>query len=160
METTEFFERVLKMTPLFQGMRDDHLATIAGCARNVRFHAGDLLFSEGEEAGDFYIVREGRVAVDMPTQTQRDLRIATLNQGEVVGWSWLFPPYRWKFNALAMEDSRAISLDGTCLRGKCENDSELGYELMKRFSSVVIARLQSTRLQILDVYGPPAGSGA
>lgn len=159
METVEFFQRVLEETPLFQGMREEHLATIAGCARNARFRAGELLFSEGGEAGDFYIVREGRIAVDIPTQTQHDLRIATLENGEVVGWSWLFPPYRWKFNARAVEDTRVISLDGACLRGKCEHDTDLGYSLMKRFSSVIIARLQSTRMQVLDVYGPAAGTG-
>lgn len=159
METLQFFQRVLEETPLFQGMREDHLATIAGCARNARFRAGDLLFSEGAEAGDFYIVREGLVSVDMPTQTQRDLRIATLEAGDVVGWSWLFPPYRWRFNARAVKDTRAVSLDGACLRGKCERDTDLGYSLMKRFSSVVIARMHSTRLQVLDVYGPPPGAG-
>ncbi len=77
----------------------------------------------------------------------------TVAEGDVLGWSWLFPPYRWVFDAQALELTRALVFDGTCLRGKCEDDHNLGYELMKRFAHVVVQRLQATRLQLLDVYG-------
>ncbi len=82
--------------------------------------------------------------------------IATLGEGAVVGWSWLFPPYRWSFDARALELTRTVAFDGACLRGKCEADTTLGYELMQRFAAVMLDRLQATRLQLLDVYGQPA----
>ena len=81
------------------------------------------------------------------------MTIETLEAGEVLGWSWLFPPYRWHFDARALSLVRATIFDGACLRGKCEEDAQLGYDLMSRFAQVVIERLQSTRLRLLDVYG-------
>lgn len=81
------------------------------------------------------------------------ITIQTLSAGDVLGWSWLFPPYHTHFGARAIEPIRALSLDAKCLRNKCEEDHDLGYEFMKRFSEVVIQRLQATRLQLLDVYG-------
>ncbi len=82
----------------------------------------------------------------------RPIVIETIEAGEVLGWSWLFPPYRWHFNARALEPIRAIMLDGVCLREKGEIDHDLGYELVKRMAHILIERLQSTRLQLLDVY--------
>jgi CRP/FNR family transcriptional regulator, cyclic AMP receptor protein len=81
------------------------------------------------------------------------LTIQTLGVGEVLGWSWLFPPYRWLFDARTIELTRAIALDGKCLRAKCDEDHHLGYEMVKRFAQVIIERLQASRLQLLDVYG-------
>jgi hypothetical protein len=71
----------------------------------------------------------------------------------VIGWSWLFPPYRWHFDGRALSSVRATSFDGACLRGKCDQDPALGYELMKRFARVFSERLRGTRLRLLDVYG-------
>ena len=71
----------------------------------------------------------------------------------MLGWSWLFPPYRWQFDARATAETSAIALDGACLRGKCDDDSALGYRLMQRFAQLIQQRLQQTRLQLLDVYG-------
>jgi hypothetical protein len=77
----------------------------------------------------------------------------TAGEGEMIGLSWLIPPYRWRYDAKALELVRAIALDATCLRNKCEADHHLGYELMKRFVPVMVDRLHTTRLQLLDVYG-------
>ena len=79
--------------------------------------------------------------------------IETIEAGEVVGWSWLFPPYQWHFDARAVSLVRATSFDGVCLREKCEQDPAFGYDLMSRFTQVLIERLQWTRLRLLDVYG-------
>jgi hypothetical protein len=79
--------------------------------------------------------------------------LETLHDGDLVGWSWLFVPHRWEFDGRVQTDTALISFDGACLRGKCESDHELGYELMKRFAQVIISRLQATRLRLLDVYG-------
>ena len=79
--------------------------------------------------------------------------LQTVSEGEVLGWSWLLPPYRWRFGARTLQPTRALAFDGKCLRGKCEEDHDLGYELLKRFTNVVTERLEATRLQLLDLYG-------
>ncbi len=108
---------------------------------------------DGDEANTFYVLRHGTVALETFVPTRGPVTIETLEAGEVVGWSWLFPPYRWHFDARALSLVRATVFDGACLREKCEADPRLGYDLMSRFAQVVIERLQSTRLRLLDVYG-------
>jgi CRP/FNR family cyclic AMP-dependent transcriptional regulator len=139
--------------PFFRGLKPEQLKFIAGCAKNVVFKSGEFLYREGDEANNFYIIRAGRVAIEAFSVKQRAITIQTLTVGDVLGWSWLFPPYQAHFGVKAIELTRAICFDGKCLRNKCEEDHDLGYELMKRFSEVMIHRLQATRLQLLDVYG-------
>jgi CRP/FNR family transcriptional regulator, cyclic AMP receptor protein len=146
-------DEVIASSPVFAGMAHDDLALIAGCARNVGFEEGQLLFREGQPAGCFYLVRKGRVALEVHTPERGGLVVDSADPGEVVGWSWLFPPYRWHFDARASEEVRAIGFDGECLRGKCDEDPRLGYELMQRFAQVMIDRLQNTQLRLLDMYG-------
>jgi CRP-like cAMP-binding protein len=137
----------------FQGLTPDELELIAGCGSNVRFREGELLFRDGAEASTFYLIRHGIVALETFVPARGPVTIETLEAGEIVGWSWLFPPYRWHFDARALSLVRATSFDGACLRAKCESDSRLGYDLMSRFTQIVIDRLQWTRLRLLDVYG-------
>jgi CRP/FNR family cyclic AMP-dependent transcriptional regulator len=144
---------LIASSPVFSGLPDDDLALIAGCARNSGFEEDELLFREGDEADTFYLVRRGRVAFEIHTPERGGLVIDTADPGDVVGWSWLFAPYRWHFDARASAPVRAIAFDGACLRGKCAEDPRLGYELMQRFASVMIDRLQHTRFRLLDVYG-------
>ena len=146
-------DEVIARAPLFAGLSDDDLALIAGCARNVGFDEDELLFREGDPADTFYLVRRGRVALELHAPERGGLVIETIEPDDVVGWSWLFEPYRWHFDARAATDVRAVAFDGACLRGKCEEDKELGYELMKRFGQVMIDRLQHARVRLLDVYG-------
>ncbi len=146
-------DELIADAPVFAGLGPEHLTLIAGCAQNVGFDDNGLLFREGEAADTFYVVRRGRVALELHTPERGGIVIETIEAGEVVGWSWLFEPYRWHFDARAATPVRAIAFDGACLRGKCEDDKELGYELMKRFSQVMIDRLQHARLRLLDVYG-------
>lgn len=149
-------EPILKEHSFFVGMKQEHIDLLVGCASNVRFRAGEILFQQEQKADQFYLIREGRVAVDIGSADRGTITIQTLEKGDILGWSWLFPPYVWHFDARAMEDTRAIALDGRCLRGKCDDDNNFGYELMKRFSAIMIERLQSTRLQLMDIYGPQA----
>ncbi len=149
-------EQVLSEIKTFEGLEQRHLDRIAGCGTNCGFAAGEYIAREGDDADTFYAIRHGRVALEMATPAGGPLLVATLGDGRVVGWSWLFPPYRWSFDARAVEDTRAIAFDGACLRGKCGSDHELGYVLMQRFASIILERLQETRLQLLDVYGKPA----
>ena len=149
----ESMESILENVPVFEGLSPEHLETITGCASNVRFDEGQTLFQEDGEANRFFIVRQGLVAIDMHVPGKGPITIQTVSEGEVVGWSWLFAPCRWQFDARAVEATRAIAVDARCLRGKCDKEPELGYELMKRFAGVLMQRVQATRLQILDVYG-------
>ncbi len=149
----ETLEGILKEHPFFGGLAPEFLETLTGCAANVRFKAGARIFTEGEEANHFYLIRAGKIAIEVFAPGRRPLTIQTIEAGEVMGWSWLFPPHRWNFDARALDDIRVIALDGKCLRNKCEDNHDLGYELMKRFSAIMVARLQATRLQLLDLYG-------
>lgn len=145
-------ETILAEHPFFAGLDARSLQIIAGCASNVVFEEGQMIFREGEQADRFYLIREGRVALEVHAAGIGTLTIQTLDAGDILGWSWLVPPYRWHFDARAVEQTRAIALDGECLRRKCEEDHDLGYELLKRFAEIITQRLQATRLQLLDVY--------
>ena len=113
----------------------------------------DFIFREGQEADHFYIIRHGRIALEISSPNSEPIIIETISEGDVLGWSWLFPPYKWFLDARATKLVRAVALDGKCLREKCEDDPELGYELMKLFSRNIVKRLQATRLRLLDLYG-------
>jgi CRP/FNR family cyclic AMP-dependent transcriptional regulator len=149
----ETLERILTEHPFFQGLEQRHLQLLIGCASNVVFKADQPIIRQGEEANQFYLIRHGKLAIEIHTPSRGALTVQTLGEGEVLGWSWLLPPYQWRFDARAIEPMRAIALDGKCLRVKCEEDHDLGYELLKRFSQLVTQRLDATRLQLLDVYG-------
>ena len=144
---------LLASEPFFHGLDGAYLDLIAGCGTNIHFDAGVMIFREGEPANTFYVVRKGKVALEIHVPERGALVIETLGSGDVLGWSWLFPPYRWQFDARAMESTSAVALDGACLRDKCDDDTRLGYGLMQRFARVSQERLQATRLQLLDVYG-------
>jgi CRP/FNR family cyclic AMP-dependent transcriptional regulator len=149
-------EPLLAEHPFLKGLDPRFIELLVGCASNVRFEAGEYIFREGEEANKFYIVRRGHVALEIFAPGRGPLAVQTLGEGDVLGWSWLIPPYRWHSSARAVELTRAFALDAECLRRKCEEDHDLGYELMKRFAPVIVDRLQTTRLQLLDLYGVPA----
>jgi CRP/FNR family cyclic AMP-dependent transcriptional regulator len=146
-------DALLREHPFTAGMKAEHVALIAGCAKNVHLAPGTYALREGDPAGTFYALRDGVVALEVHAPGRGDLVVQTLHAGDVLGWSWLFPPYRWAFDARVVEPVRAIALDGACLRGKAERDHELGYELMTRVAKVFTTRLAATRLQLLDLYG-------
>jgi CRP-like cAMP-binding protein len=140
-------------SPIFAGLERSQLELIAGCARNVHVPGDALLLGEGDPANIFYLIRRGSVALEVQAPGRGTLLIETLDPGDAVGWSWLFAPYRWQLDARAREPCSLIAFDGACLRGKVEQDHELGYQLMKRFAASLVDRLQATRMQLLDVYG-------
>jgi CRP-like cAMP-binding protein len=148
----ETLERILSEHPFLNDFPDRHLELVVGCASNVRLEAGQFIFHEGEEANTFYLIRQGKVALQIFSERRGPLTILTLGEGEILGWSWLFPPYRWKFSARTLEPTRVFAIDGQCLRAKAEQDHELGYELLKRFAYVVEDRLEAMRLQLINVY--------
>jgi len=151
--TIQTFEKVLAEHPFFRELPAPHLDTIVGCVANVVFQPGEFIFREGQPADHFFVVREGKVAVEVFVPNKGATTIETIEGGEVLGWSWLFPPFKAHFDARALNLVRALSLDGACLRTKCDTDPALGYELVKRFAQVVVARLEATRMQLMDLYG-------
>jgi len=149
----ETFEKTLGAHPFFKDLEPHHLDTVVGCTANVIFQAGDFIFREDQAADRFYVVRHGKVAVEVFAPGRGAVTIDTVEEGEVLGWSWLFPPYKAHFDARALTLVRALSLDGACLRAKCEKDPVLGFDLMKRFNQVIVHRLEAARMQLLDLYG-------
>jgi CRP/FNR family cyclic AMP-dependent transcriptional regulator len=148
----ETLERIIAEHPFFAGLESYYTGLLTGCASNVRFAPGSYIFKEGEPANHFYLVRSGKVALELFPPHSRPITVETLEQGEVLGWSWLLPPYVWTFHGHAIQETRAIALDGKCLRAKCEQNHDLGYEVWKRFAQLMVRRLHATRLQLLDIY--------
>lgn len=154
----ESIEELLALVPAFRVLPAEHRQTISGCGRTAVFEVGDYLMREGDPADVFYVLRSGTVAIQTPVPQRGAVTLETLQVGDLLGWSWLFPPYRTAFDACAVDRTHTLLFDGACLRGKCDADPALGYDLFKLFAGVVIQRLENTRLQMLDVYGALAGS--
>ena len=146
-------EQYLPDHPFFAGLAPDALAVLAGCATNVSFAPGAYLFREGAPADQFYMIRRGRVALEVHSPSTGTMTVDTADAGDVVGWSWLVAPYSWLFDARAVEATGAVAFDGTCLRDKCDRDPKLGYELMKVVTQVMFSRLVAARVRLLDLYG-------
>ena len=143
--TTRSMAEIASTHPLLAGLADGSVTQLAGCAQNVAFDAGDLLLAEGGPADTFYLVRRGLVAIEIHAPGRGPITIETVGPGGTVGWSWLVPPYRWQFDARALQDVGAIAVDGACLREKAEADPALGYTLMKQVAAILLERLQMTR---------------
>jgi CRP-like cAMP-binding protein len=148
----ETLEHIVGAHPLFAGLDADFLTAVTGCASNVRFQQGEYLFHEGDEADRLFLIREGLVGLEIAAPGQGKMTFQSVGANGVVGLSWLVPPYRWRFDARTMKDIRALSFDADCLRGKCEADPALGFEVMKRCMAPMLERVHNTRLQMLDLY--------
>jgi len=142
--------------PTFAGMQPEHRAIIAGCAREVTLKPGEVLFREGDVADTLYLIRAGTVAIEMFVPTRGTITIETVGAGDVVGWSWLFPPYRLRFDARALSAVTAGAVEASCLRARMAADPELGYDLLFHLAKVLAERLSATRMRLLDVYRNPA----
>ena len=143
----------LRAHPFFEGLDDWIIELIAGCGTNAVYKPEELMAREGSSADDLFVIRKGRVALLMHSSERGTLQAGTLDAGDVLGWSFLVPPYRWPVEARAVQTAHVIRMDGKCLRDKCNEDPALGYELMQRFAVLIANQLNATRLQLLDVYG-------
>ncbi len=141
--------------PFTKGLDQDTVGVIAGCARNVVFDQDAFIFKEGGSADHFYLIRHGRVALEFHYPSKPPVIFLTLDAGQILGSGWIAPPYRWSYDSRAMETVRAISFDANCLRKKCEGDPKLGYELMKRFITPLVQRLNVARMLSVDIYHAP-----
>ena len=146
---------ILKEHAFFKDLPAKYFDFIVGCASNVVFKEDEVILKEGDSADKFYLVRSGQVAIYI--ERPRHISVQTIREGEILGWSWLIPPYRYRFSARATEPTRAIALDGTCLRGKCEKNHELGYEVLKRIIPILTGRLEAARIQLMDIYNIKCG---
>lgn len=145
--------RELGKQEFFAGLEPDQLAALAAIATDVEFAAGEAIFEEGGEADAAFAIVEGSVALELDVSHRGHHIVQTLHEGEVLGWSWLFPPHRWSFGALALDPTHLIRFDAGQLRQLQDEDHVLGYEVMKRFAQVMTSRLAATRLQLVDFYG-------
>jgi CRP/FNR family transcriptional regulator, cyclic AMP receptor protein len=143
----------LREHAFFADLSDENIRTISDCGHEKTFSPGEVIAKEGSDANDFFLVKKGKLAIQIFTPHQGAVTVHTVGDNDIVGWSWLFPPYKWCFDIKVMEATSVIALNAQCLRGKCESDHELGYKLMKKFSQIMIQRLHETRIQLLDIYG-------
>jgi CRP-like cAMP-binding protein len=146
---------LLAENPFFSGLDDQTLATVAGCAQNVHYHEGDRLFRSDDTADRCFVLRTGRVALQVVGSGGEAMIVDTVESGDLVGLAWLVPPYRWYMDAVAVEPVSAVAFDATCLRTKCEQDPRVGYLLMQRVAATMHERIRSARLRLLDLYGTP-----
>jgi CRP-like cAMP-binding protein len=151
-------EELLGESAALRELPGGHRATIAGCARLRVYERGSLLLTEGRPADEFFLIRRGGVAIETEVPGRGAVTLETLGPGELVGWSWLVPPYRSAFGARAVEHAHVIAIDGACLRGKCERDPALGYDLLKVVATTFVRRLEDTRLRLLDLYAGMPGA--
>jgi len=136
--------------PFLVGISEHHIRLLADCAMRSHFEAGHVIFREGESANRFYLIEHGKVALESSTLGE-PVRIEEIGDGDLLGWSWLFPPYAWHFTARTLRHTTAIFFYGTVLREYSEKDHSLGFELFKRMSVVMLRRLQAARQKLLSV---------
>ncbi|TYC16892.1 cyclic nucleotide-binding domain-containing protein [Actinomadura syzygii] len=136
-------------------MPDASLAALATTAEDVDVPAGHRFFDEGGSAQRFWLLRSGRVALDLQVPGRGAVVVETLPASAVLGWSWLFSPHRWRFGAVALEPVKAVQFDGPGVRELCAADPRLGHDLTLRFAAVMLDRLEATRVRMLDLYAHP-----
>jgi CRP/FNR family cyclic AMP-dependent transcriptional regulator len=152
--------RRVAATPFLSGMSDRHVEVLAACACHLHFHAGDVIFRQGETANRFYLIEDGAVQLEAALKPgARRVLAGTIESGGVLGWSWLFEPYQWQFTARALTETTAIFFYGTVLREHCETDPSLGFELFKRMSAEMVRGLHSAHHRLLEAEQSPAQTG-
>jgi CRP-like cAMP-binding protein len=147
----EPLEQLLAEHPFLQGLAPQHLSRLAECAEVRQFAANQFLFREGEEVKEFFLVRYGQVAMEIFTARRGPITVQTRQEGDILGWIGLPPPFQWNFDARAMVMTRTIALNADCLLRACEEDHNLGYELLKRFISRMAHHFKSMKLQLVNI---------
>jgi CRP-like cAMP-binding protein len=142
----------LRAQDFFKDMSEDMLNYLAGCGQNMHFSPNHYIGKENDAADYLYLIKNGRISVEVVHPIRGPINIRTLHSGEMAGFSWIIPPYRLQFGLKALDHTSVVALDGTCMRAKCEEDHHLGYLLMKQSAVIMNKRLRDTRMQLLDVY--------
>ena len=147
-------EDYLSTHAFFSGMEGSFVKFLSNSATELRIKEGEVLFQQGKRADKFYLLRNGRISVQVPALMGPVLEIQALDKDQILGWSWLIPPYRWNFLARALEDSDLLEFDGSAILARCEEDPNFGYELFKRFASLMSKRLDAARQKMMDQWNP------
>jgi CRP/FNR family transcriptional regulator, cyclic AMP receptor protein len=150
MKTQSIAQSLLRL-PFFTDMSREHLEFVSGCATHVRMKGGQLVLTQGRKCDRFYLIRSGAVALELHA-ANRTLEIMTVGENDIIGWSWMVPPYTYHYDGRAINDVSLVGFDADCVRQKCDADPVFGYDMYKRFSSLIADRLMATRMQLLDVY--------
>jgi CRP/FNR family cyclic AMP-dependent transcriptional regulator len=149
-------EQIIAEHPFWKGVNPHYFHRLNESASEMRFAVQQQIFQEGSDADQFYLIHAGRVALETFVPGTGVITIQTIGAGEALGWSWLFPPYRWHFSARSIDESDVVALDARALREKAEENHDFGYDIAMRIAQVMLQRLQATRMQLLDFYAPPA----
>ncbi|TJZ58969.1 cyclic nucleotide-binding domain-containing protein [Streptomyces piniterrae] len=143
---------------LLETLPPEGRARLDGIGREVSMPRGARVFEEGRPADRFWVIRSGRVALDQHVPGRRAAVVETVGRGDLLGWSWLFPPYLWHLGAETESRVEALEFDAAVVRSLCMSDPVLGREMYRYVAETVIDRLHRTRIRLLDLYGPQ-GSG-
>ena len=139
-----------------EGMDRELLRLLSESAMRANFAEQETIFRQGEPADRFYLIQAGSVFITSRIPGRGQITIQTIGSGEALGWSWLFPPYRWHFSARSIDETDAVAFDAQALREKTEENHDFGYDIAMRIAQIMLQRLQATRMQLLDFYAPPA----
>ena len=139
----------------FSGLDDSYVQFLADSVTKLKVKKGDVLFQQGKQADKFFLLRNGQISIQVPAIMGPSLEIQLLSQDQLLGWSWLIPPYRWNFLAKVTEDSEILEFDGSAILARCEEDPKFGYELLKRFAALMSERLDAARQKLMDQWDPP-----
>jgi CRP/FNR family cyclic AMP-dependent transcriptional regulator len=156
---TEVTAAALATHPFLHGMSGPHLAILAQAASDVVFPARHRLFEDGGHASHCWLIQSGYVGLDLNVPGQGRAKIETIGIGELLGWSWLYPPYTWAFGAVTISPVEAFEFDGRAVRTSCAADPEFGYELTRRLARVIANRLQATRIRLISASAASARAG-
>ena len=148
-------EDYLSAHAFFSGMDNSFVRFLSESATELQITNGGVLFQYGKPADKFYLVRKGQVSIQVPAIMGPTLDIQTLGEDQILGWSWLIPPYRWNFQARALEDSDLLEFDGSAILTRCEEDPKFGYDVFKRFATLMSERLDAARQKMMDEWNPP-----
>jgi len=148
-------EDYLSNHAFFSGMDNSFVKFLSDSVTELQIPKGSVLFQYGKPADKFYLLRKGQVSVHVPALMGPTLDIQTLGEDQILGWSWLIPPYRWNFQARALEDSDLLEFDGSAILTRCEEDPKFGYDVFKRFAELMSKRLDAARQKMMDEWNPP-----
>lgn len=147
--------KLLGSQPFLNGMPEKYIPMIADCAELKSFAEGDYLLRQNQPAQYFYLLLQGHVSLRTHIPPKGIIPVETLGPSAALGWSWLVAPYKWYFDAIAVDAAETILVHTPCILGKIENDKEFGFEMYQRFTEVIVNRLQGTRMQLMDIYAKP-----
>ncbi len=153
--TRQSIDDYLSAHAFFSGLDKQSKKFLSNSAEVLQIKQGEVLFQPGASADKFYLLRNGEISVRVPAMMGPALEIQKLKAGQILGWSWLIPPYRWNFQARAVEDSDLLEFDGSAILARCEKDPKFGYELFKRFAALMSERLDAARQKMMDEWNPP-----